>query len=63
MSALDPISLDSLSDDDAVTLLFDLTARGETPCEKLVQLDAMVYARFVQAYEADQLPVLRQLAA
>ncbi|MGH8077046.1 MAG: hypothetical protein ACREPE_06950 [Lysobacter sp.] len=52
-----------MSDDDAVTLLFDLAAHGEAARDKLVQLDALVYGRLVQAYDADELPVLRQLAA
>lgn len=62
MSALDPTSLETLSDGDAVSLLFELAGRGESSRERLVQLDAMVYGRLQQAYDADQPPVL-QLAA
>lgn len=63
MSALESVSLDTLSDGDAVSLLFELAGHGEQAREKLVQLDALVYARLLQAYDADELPVLRQCAA
>ncbi len=63
MSALDSTPLGTLSDRDAVALLFDLTGHGEAAGrDKLVQLDAEVYGRLVQAYDADQPPVL-ELAA
>lgn len=63
MSALDPLSPEMLSDDDAVTLLFELAAHGETARDRLVQLDAVVYGRLLQAYDSDAPPALRQHAA
>lgn len=62
MSSLESISPESLTDNEAVTLLFELAAHGEEAREKLVQLDAVVYGRLVQAYDGEKLPVLHQLA-
>lgn len=63
MSAPERLPPESLSDGDAISLLFELAAHGEAARDKLVQLDALVYGRLVEAYEADELPVLRQPAA
>lgn len=59
MSALDSISLDGLSDSDAVSLLFELAGGGKQSSERLLQLDEVVYRRLVQAYDGDQLPTLQ----
>jgi hypothetical protein len=56
MSALDPASLDTLSDGEAVALLFELTGRGEGARDKLVQLDSVVYGRLRETYGADRPP-------
>ena len=63
MSAFEPVSLETLSDDDAVSLLFQLAVSGEQAREKLLQLDAVVYDRLLQTYGTDELPEPRQLAA
>jgi len=63
MSTLESISLDTLSDGDAVSLLFELAGGGEPARDKLMQLDALVYARLLQAYDADEQPVLRACPA
>ena len=63
MSAFEPVSLETLSDDDAVSLLFQLAVSGEEAREKLLQLDAVVYDRLIQTYGTDELPEPRQLAA
>jgi len=63
MSALDSVSLDTLSDSDAVSLLFELAGHGGQPNEKLLQLDAVVYRRLMQAYDGDELPALQLSAA
>jgi len=63
MSAFEPVSLETLSDDDAVSLLFQLAVSGEQAREKLLQLDAVVYDRLIQTYGTDELPEPRQLAA
>ncbi|MHB8912657.1 MAG: hypothetical protein ACYC42_08430 [Lysobacter sp.] len=63
MSKLDSVSLDTLSDSDAVSLLFELAGQGEQPSEKLLQLDAVVYRRLMQAYDGDELPALQLSAA
>lgn len=51
---------DSLSNDAAVELLFQLTASGEHSTE-LVQVDALVYERLLRTYEADDVPTLQNL--
>lgn len=63
MSALDSVSLDTLSDSDAVSLLYELAGHGTDAGEKLLQLDAVVYRRLLQAYDGDELPMLQQSAA
>ena len=63
MSAFEPVSLETLSDDDAVSLLFQLAVSGEEAREKLLQLDAVIYDRLMQTYGTDELPEPRQLAA
>ena len=63
MSAFESVSLETLSDDDAVSLLFQLAVSGEEAREKLLQLDAVVYDRLMQTYGTDELPEPRQLAA
>lgn len=63
MSAFETVSLETLSDDDAVSLLFQLAVSGEEAREKLLQLDAVVYDRLLQTYGTDELPEPRQLAA
>ena len=63
MSAFETVSLETLSDDDAVSLLFQLAVSGEEAREKLLQLDAVVYDRLIQTYGTDELPEPRQLAA
>ena len=63
MSAFKTVSLETLSDDDAVSLLFQLAVSGEEAREKLLQLDAVVYDRLLQTYGTDELPEPRQLAA
>ena len=63
MSAFETVSLETLSDDDAVSLLFQLAVSGEQAREKLLQLDAVVYDRLLQTYGTDELPEPRQLAA
>lgn len=54
MSAMESAPLETLSDGDAVSLLFDLAGHGERGREKLVQLDALVYGRLLQAYDGDE---------
>ena len=63
MSAFETVSLETLSDDDAVSLLFQLAVSGEEAREKLLQLDAVVYDRLLQTYGTDELPEPHQLAA
>lgn len=63
MSSLEPISPESLSDNEAVTLLFELASHGDEARERLAQLDAVVYGRLRQAYDGEELPVLRPLAS
>ena len=63
MNALDSASLDTLSDSDAVSLLFDLTGHGEDASGKLLHLDNVVYRRLMQAYDGDELPHLQRSAA
>ena len=63
MSTFESVSLETLSDDDAVSLLFQLAVSGEEAREKLLQLDAVVYDRLMQTYGTDELPEPRQLAA
>ena len=41
---------DNLSDDDAVTLLYELANSGDSASSEYVQLDSMVYERFLQTY-------------
>lgn len=41
---------DNLSDDDAVTLLYELANNGDSASSEYVQLDSMVYERFLQTY-------------
>lgn len=53
MSALDSLPLDTLSDSDAVSLLFELAGHGDESGQALKQLDAVVYARLAQAYGDD----------
>ncbi len=60
MSAFESAPLATLSDRDAVSLLFELTGQGDKSGDKLVQLDAVVYARLAQTYTGDALPALRQ---
>jgi hypothetical protein len=50
MSALDSLPLDTLSDSDAISLLFELGGHGDESAQALKQLDAEVYARLAQAY-------------
>lgn len=50
MSALETVPLETLSDDDAVSLLFELAGHGAEVGEKLIRLDAVIYARLLQAY-------------
>ena len=57
MSAPERMPPESLSDDDAVSLLFELAARGESAHDRLAQLDAVVYGRLLEAYDADESPV------
>lgn len=56
MNALEPVPLETLSDDDAVSLLFELAGHGEDSREKLRRLDAVVYGRLARAYDGDQPP-------
>lgn len=63
MSAFESVSLETLTDSDAVSLLFELVGHGEESREKMLRLDAVVYARLAQAYATDELPVLRLVAA
>lgn len=63
MSAFESVSFETLTDSDAVSLLFELVGHGEEPREKMLRLDAVVYARMAQAYATDELPVLRLVAA
>lgn len=57
MSTLDSVSLDTLSDSDAVSLLFELAGHGKPSSEKLLQLDAVVYRRLLQTYDGDESPL------
>lgn len=57
MNEHDSDPLDTLSDSDAVSLLFDLTGHGEDGSGRLVQLDNEVYQRLLQAYEGDAPPM------
>ena len=63
MTTMELISTGTLSDDEAVARLFELTARGNAAADELAQLEAMVYGRLVEAYEGDELPVLANRAA
>ena len=60
MSAFESTPLAALSDSDAVSLLFELTGHGDGSGDRLVQLDAVVYARLAQAYAGDEPPVPRK---
>lgn len=60
MTALDSVSLEALSDSDAVALLFELTGHGDDAGEQLLQLDTVVYGRLMQAYEGDESPALEK---
>lgn len=60
MSNFDSDSLDTLSDSDAVSLLFELTGHGQDAGDQLLRIDAMVYHRLAQAYDGDAPPVLQQ---
>lgn len=62
MTTFDSASLDTLSDSDAVSLLFDLTSDGEQTGDKLQRIDAEVYQRLMQAYGGDEMPLLHKLA-
>ncbi len=42
---------DTLSDDDAVALLYELANKGDNGSNEFVQLDSMVYQRLLQAYD------------
>jgi len=57
MNALDSVPLDTLSDSDAVSLLFDLTGHGEDGSGRLLQLDNVVYQRLLQTYQDDASPL------
>lgn len=63
MTTMELITIRTLSDDEAVARLFELTAKGEFDTQELVQLDAVVYGRLVKAYESDELPALQNRAA
>lgn len=63
MTTMELITIRTLSDDEAVARLFELTAQGDLGSAEMVQLDAVVYGRLVQAYNADKLPVLQNRAA
>lgn len=63
MTTMELITIRTLSDDEAVARLFELTAKGDVDSAELVQLDAVVYGRLVKAYDADELPVLQNRAA
>lgn len=63
MSTFESVPLETLSDSDAVSLLFELAEHGEAAHEKLAQLDAVVYRRLLHAYATDEPPMLRQDAA
>lgn len=63
MTVLDSVSPDTLSDSDAVALLYELAGHGNEGGDQLLQLDAVVYGRLLQAYDGDELPVLQQRAA
>ena len=43
-------SLDTLSDGDAVAMLFDLVNRGDGAGDEMQRLDAMVFARLLRSY-------------
>ena len=60
MSNFESVSLNTLSDSDAVSLLFELTGHGQDAGETLLRIDAEVYQRLMQAYDGDSLPVLQQ---
>ena len=63
MSALDSVSLDTLSDSDAVALLFELAGQGEPSSEKLLRLDAVFDRRLLRTYDVDESPALLHSAA
>ncbi|MEN1959420.1 hypothetical protein WCE41_03620 [Luteimonas sp. MJ246] len=52
------MTLDAMTDTraahEAVTRLFDLSRSGEVDNVEFNQLDSLVYARLIQAYECDQ---------
>lgn len=58
----DSVTLDELTDSDAVSLLFELTGGGEHSSENLLKLDAVVYGRLLQTYDGDELPSLPNCA-
>ena len=57
MTAPDSVSLDALSDSDAVALLFELTGHPDDAGAQLEQLDTVVYRRLMQAYDGDASPL------
>lgn len=63
MTVFETVPVETLSDGDAVSLLFELAMRGDEAREKLLQLDAVIYRRLLQTYGADELPEPRKLAA
>jgi len=50
MTAMTPIPYDTLSDGDAVAMLFDLAGRGECAAEQMRAIDALVLSRMVRTY-------------
>lgn len=50
MDPIDHAAEAPLSDDDAVTRLFELAARGNPRCAELRRLDAIVYGRLLRTY-------------
>ncbi len=61
ITSIAPMEAAAITDDNAVTRLFEITANGEN-AQELAQLDALVYERLTQAYD-DTVVIPAQLQA
>jgi len=56
MTAMTPTPIDTLSDGDAVAMLFDLAGREECAGEQMRDLDELVHARLMRTYGDEASP-------
>lgn len=63
MTKMELVKIDTLSNDDALARLFELSTKDDVDSAELARLEAVVYGRLAQAYDADELPVLQKRAA